>query len=77
MHSCANYDDKLSTLARYEGLSVDALLEACAMDSVSPGICRKPGCNYSTEVEPDQGAGWCEVCETPTVVSALLLAGVV
>jgi hypothetical protein len=42
MHSCANYDEKLSTLARYEGLSVDALLEACATDSVSPGICRKP-----------------------------------
>jgi hypothetical protein len=77
MNSCANYDDKLSTLARYEGLSVHALLEACAMDSVSPGICRKPGCNYSAEVEPDQGAGWREACGAPTVVSALRLAGVV
>ncbi len=77
MHSCANYDDKLSTLARYEALSLHALLEARATDSVSPGICRRPGCSYSTEVEPDQGAGWCEVCETPTVVSALRLAGVV
>ena len=77
MQTATKTESKLDTLARQEGLSIDELLEACAMDGVSPGICRRPGCSYSTEVEPDQGAGWCEVCGTPTVVSALRLAGVV
>jgi len=34
-------------------------------------------CDYSTEMEPDQDRGWCENCETNTVVSAGMLMGIV
>ncbi len=67
--------DKLKTLAEYEGFdSVENLLEAASCDSVSPGICTI--CDYTTEVEPDQSEGWCEVCNTGSVRSAQVLAGI-
>jgi hypothetical protein len=69
---------KLNTLAENEGFtSVTELLEACVHDSVNPGICANPTCDYSTEVEPDQREGWCEECRTSTVQSALVLAGLI
>jgi hypothetical protein len=57
--------------------SLDDLLLAVISDSVSPGICTNPGCHYTTEVEPDQNQGYCEICGTQTVKSALVLAGVI
>ncbi len=67
---------KLSKLVAEEGFDpVEQLLEAAAADSVSPGICVNPGCSYTCEIEPDQDRGWCEACDTPTVRSALILAG--
>jgi hypothetical protein len=72
---------KLPILAKIEGFdSVMDLLEACAHDSVVPGICKypdNPDCNYSTGVEPDQRQGWCEECGKGTVKSALVLAGLI
>ena len=69
---------KLERLAEIEGFaSIEQLLEACAYDSVSPGICTRDGCDYTAEVEPDQDRGWCEECESATVESALVLAGLV
>jgi hypothetical protein len=72
---------KLATLANIEGYkSLDELLEACALDSVSPAIyCNpdNPSCDYTCEVEPDQDAGHCEVCGTQTMKSALILMGVI
>jgi hypothetical protein len=69
---------KLNTLAENESFaSVTELLEACAHDSVNPGICANPACDYSTEIEPDQREGWCEECRTSTVQSALVLAGLI
>lgn len=69
---------KLRFLAEIEGYpTVGELLEHAAADSVSPGICANPGCDYATEVEPDQDAGYCEVCGTQTVKPALILAGVI
>lgn len=59
------YDDELE------------MLQEATFDSVSPGICTNEGCDYSTEVEPDQAHGYCEVCETGTVQSALMLAGII
>ena len=59
------YDDEL------------AMLQDATFDSVSPGICTNKGCDYSTEVEPDQAHGYCEVCNTQTVQSALMLAGII
>jgi len=50
-------------------------LEEYAIDSICPGIC-KNGCGYSTEVEPDQTEGWCEECETNSVISGMVLAEV-
>ena len=64
---------KLQELADSEGFeSVDEMLEAAVIDSVVPGICKH--CDYTTEVEPDCRAGWCEFCEESTVVSCLILA---
>ena len=69
---------KLQTLVELEGYSDEMeLLEAATFDSVCPGICTNEGCEYTTEVEPDQGRGWCEECETHTVSSALMLAGII
>jgi hypothetical protein len=72
---------KLATLATIEGYdSLDDLLEAAALDSVSPAICvnpDNPSCDYSTEMEPDQDACWCEICDKGTMKSALVLMGVI
>ena len=65
----------LKQLARDEGLTVTEMLERAVTDSVSPGICKT--CGYTTEVEPDQDKGWCEECDTNTVVSCLMLAGII
>jgi hypothetical protein len=53
------------------------MLEDATFDSVAPGICSNPGCDYSTEVEPDQDRGWCEECETQTVQSCLVMMGMI
>jgi hypothetical protein len=69
---------KLEKLAEIEGYpDVEALLQDTVTDSVSPGICCRPGCDYTTEVEPDQRHGWCEACGAPAVRSALILAELV
>jgi len=68
--------DKLERLAEIEGLDVMEMLERCICDSVAPGICTNDGCSYSTEVEPDSRGGFCEECGTQSVVSCLILAGV-
>ena len=69
---------KLQRLAEIEGYAdAEALVEAAAFDGVSPGICVGTECEYTCEVEPDQGAGYCEECRTPTVQSALVLAGLI
>lgn len=68
---------KLEVLADAADMSVDELLESAAVDSVVPGICTNDGCDYTAEYEPDQDAGWCEECDTGTVTSVLILAGVI
>jgi len=56
---------------------VEDLLASAVCDSVCPGICVNPNCNYSTNVEPDCEQGWCEECGKQTVVSGMILAGVI
>lgn len=69
-------DAKLEALRQSEGFdTLEDMLQAAVFDSVSPGICLE--CDYSTEVEPDQDRGWCENCSRNTVVSALVLAGII
>lgn len=53
-----------------EELARDAIMEVRA-----PGICT--ACGYTTEMEPDQQAGYCEECQTNTVKAGLILAGLI
>jgi hypothetical protein len=72
---------KLTKLVELEGFeSETALFEAVISDSVCPAICcnpEKPECDYTAEMEPDQDRGWCEMCERDTLVSALVLGGLI
>jgi hypothetical protein len=69
---------KLMKLCDIEGFrQVHDLLEASVADSVCPAICMTEGCDFATEMEPDQDEGYCEVCGGNTVVSALVLAGLI
>ena len=67
---------KLEKLAELEGMSIDEMLEEATFDSVARSICKNPGCDYTTMMEPDQDRGWCEACNTGSVVSCLVLAGI-
>ncbi len=69
---------KLNQLTKSEGYeNVDDLLQVAAADSVSPATCMNEGCDYTCEMEPDQDRGWCEVCGTNTMASALVLAEII
>lgn len=70
--------DKLELLAEFEGFEDSlALLQAFAIDSVVPGICKSPDCDYATDTEPDSDSGWCEICDTGSVVSCMVLANII
>ena len=65
---------KIQKLAYLEGFdTVDEMFDAAVRDLVCPGICVNPGCDYTTQIEPDQRKGYCENCETQTVQSCLVL----
>lgn len=67
---------KLEQLADAYGYDdMDDFLAVYVFDSVVPGICTNPDCDFTAEYEPDQREGWCEECSTHTVQSALVLAG--
>src|SRR5437016_12953811 len=51
---------KLCDLKGYKRLH--DLLKASATDSLCPAICMTEGCDYTTELERDQKAGYCEAC---------------
>ena len=69
---------KLQKLLEIEGYdSLEELLEAVFSDSVSPAICMNEGCNYTSEMEPDQTEGWCEECQTNSMKAAPVLAGLI
>jgi len=68
---------KLDLLAREWGMKTSEFIEEYALDDVVPGICLNPDCDYTTEVEPDQRQGWCEVCGTTSVRSGIVLAGLI
>jgi hypothetical protein len=72
---------KLAKLVELEGFDDEnALFAAAIADSVCPAICcnpEKPECGFTTQMEPDQDRGWCEECRRGTVVSALVLGGLI
>jgi hypothetical protein len=70
--------EKLTKLLAAEGFdTLEELAAAVLSDSVSPAICTEADCHYTTEMEPDQDAGYCENCGKNTVVAALVLAGLI
>ena len=42
-------------------------------EGFSRGFHARKECDYTTGMEPDQDAGWCECCETNTVKLALII----
>lgn len=69
---------KLMKLCEVEGVeSLDDLLAMSIADSVCPAICMTEGCDYTTAMEPDQEEGYREACGGNTVVSVLVLAGLI
>ena len=69
---------KLMKLCEIEGCeNPHDLLQAVIADSVCPAICMTEGCDYTAEMEPDQDTGYCEVCGGNTMMSALVLAGLI
>lgn len=70
--------NKLEVLAVAEGYPTSYdLIEERGLDSAVPGICMNEGCDYTTEVEPDQSHGYCERCKTTTVQSCGVLVGII
>lgn len=68
---------KLADLLDLEAMSEEDFLMAYTLESVVPGICMNKDCDATYEYEPDQTKGWCEVCETNSVKSGLVLIGVI
>ncbi|BAR57669.1 hypothetical protein [Bradyrhizobium liaoningense] len=50
---------------------------AALLKDASPAICMTEGCNNTTDMEPDQDQGFCEACGGNTIISALVLAGLI
>jgi hypothetical protein len=76
MHLSAEVrQEKLSKLLAAEGYdTLEELAAAILSDAVSPAICIEPDCDHVAEMEPDQRAGYCELCGMNTLVAALVLA---
>ena len=76
----ANDGKLLVLLMEEEGFGQEeeiAFMEEFELESVQPGICATPGCEYiNSRLEPDQDQGWCEECEAGTCVSAGILLGI-
>jgi len=69
---------KLMKLCDLEGFKrFEDLLKISITDNLCPAICMTEGCDYTTEMESDQDAGYCEACGGNTVTSALVLAGLI
>lgn len=71
-------DTKMQTLYESYGYTDDLeMLSDATKDSIVPGICSNNECSYTNDVEPDCTSGRCEVCETQTVKSCLIMASLI
>lgn len=69
---------KRVTLAETDGYAeVPDFLEDHALDSIMPAICMAPDCDHTADLEPDQRAGFCEVCGRLSMQSSLVVAGMI
>ena len=66
---------KLQDLKDQTGMNDDELMEQALYDGVDEGICKNPGCNFTMRIEPDSDSGWCEDCNTNSVVSFTMMMG--
>ena len=69
------YTDALLDDKGFENAS--EMMEAVGLDSIVPGVCKDKDCLAVMDVEPDQEAGWCCVCHETTIVSCLILWGLI
>lgn len=68
---------KLETLLEIEGFEDEvSFVKEFAYSDCVPGICMNPDCDNTYDYEPDQNKGWCDICETKSVCSGLILIGV-
>jgi len=74
-----NGEDKLTTLLEIEGMELDEIAgESLFGTRIGvPAICCNEGCDYTEDKEPDSTRGWCDVCKTNSMKSALILAGII
>ena len=68
---------KLEQLAASEVRDIIDILEEATLDSVALSICTDPDCDATSYKEPDCEDGYCEECGGSTVVSCLVLAGLI
>ena len=69
---------KLMKVCEAEGfVTMNDLLALSVVDSVCPAICIMEGCDHIAPMESDQEEGYCEVCRSTTMVSVLVLAGLI
>ena len=70
--------EKFADYCSTHKLDYDRLLELSVQDSLCPGICTAAGCDFTCEeIESDQEFGYCESCGNQTVVSVLVIAGII
>ena len=73
-----NEAEKLKELTEIEGYDhTEDMLIDFATASLIPGICMNPKCTSTYLYEPDNDSGWCDDCQTNTVKSAFILAGII
>jgi hypothetical protein len=74
-----NDNESLAILAEQYGYESGLdLIAHHAMESVVPAICTSLDCEeYSAELEPDCENGFCEYCGESSMVSCMVLAGVI
>jgi hypothetical protein len=69
---------KLMQVCEAEGFaSIDDLIALVVADSVCPAIRVKEGCDYIAPMESDQQEGYCENCGSNTMISVLVLVGLI
>jgi len=74
----SNKASKLMMVCESEGFaSIDDLLALVVADSVCPAICMTEGCDHVAPMESDQEEGYCEHCGGNTMVSVLVLTGLI
>ena len=70
--------EKLQKLIVIGGFADElALVRESLLDASCLAICMNPECSYTEDLEPDQEEGWCPECNSNTMKSGLILAGII